>query len=322
MSVGRTRILLLDRNRHTLVTGSRLFRSPASHKNHFHSARSPLPSLSTIMILYAVIARVIDGVVLVDGSSPELKGNFQQVATDFLSRLIDHRDELTEGTRKTFIHQNPVERDYLSYFIDSCASAIGEVAPHEDSDLTASEYYFHLLVRKDLYFCCLGDDPDTRDQKVSFAFLDAMQAEFHKIYRNPTRIANANAYAFQKAFTPNIRAQMHYHNTNHTSIAQEDRVRDLLAQVSDMKGVMGRNITLLLDRGDSLQRLSDKSQMALSDASVFRKQAQYHRNRQMRRYYVSVFFTLLAISFFIFILSVSICGVGLKHCRASNTSNN
>ena len=111
------------------------------------------------MIIYTVICRARDAAVLVEESSPELAGNAPQVTAMLLSHLKDNPHLVQEGERKTFVQKNMTEDDFLSYFIESCSVALGE-------ESAAEEHYFHLLSKSGVYFCCIGDDPDFRDQKV------------------------------------------------------------------------------------------------------------------------------------------------------------
>lgn len=111
------------------------------------------------MIIYTVICRVRDVAVLVEVSSPELSGNAPQVTTKLLTHLRDHPELLVEGEYKTFVQRNQQEEDFLSNIVQSCASVLNEEPWDED-------YYFHLLMRDGVFYCCIGDDPDIRDQKV------------------------------------------------------------------------------------------------------------------------------------------------------------
>lgn len=112
------------------------------------------------MIIYTVICRARDAAILVEESTPELAGNAPQVTTMLLTHLKDHPELVQEGEMKTFVQRNLEEVDFLSYFIESCSTALGE----EESGV--EEHWFHLLSRKGVYYCCIGDDPDIRDQKV------------------------------------------------------------------------------------------------------------------------------------------------------------
>jgi len=45
-----------------------------------------------------------------------------------------------------------------------CVQKIGD--NNEDGENEMQEHYFHLTRKDNVFYCCLGDDPDPRDQKV------------------------------------------------------------------------------------------------------------------------------------------------------------
>jgi hypothetical protein len=111
-------------------------------------------------IVYVSICRARDAAILCEVTDPQVKGtNVSQVAIQLLEHLRDHPTLMEEGERKTFVHHNAPEVDFLSHFVEACATAMGE---EEELD----EYYFHLFLKDQVYYVCLGDDADVRDQKV------------------------------------------------------------------------------------------------------------------------------------------------------------
>ena len=111
------------------------------------------------MIIYAVICRARDASILADCSSPELRGNAAHVTQMLMEHLRDHPELIFDGDCKTFVQRNEAENDFFSHFIEACATALGD-------SYAAEEHYFHLYFKDEVFYCCLGDDPDIRDQKV------------------------------------------------------------------------------------------------------------------------------------------------------------
>ena len=267
------------------------------------------------MIIYAAIARVTDAAVLVDCCDPLLKGNAALVTSILMEHLRDNPTLVNEGDLRTFVQRNADESlDFFSHFLDSaCAMALG--------DDTVDENYFHLYRKEQVFYCCLSDDLDARDQKVNFAFLDHVQKEFTKLFKT-SRIMNANAYSLDKIFKPNMRSAMHYYNTNHKSLAMEESVQKVMAQVQDLQAVMNKNINLMLERGENLEILLDKTDMLQQDAMVFRKKSRRMLQQQRRKYYIRIFIMFCVFALFIFLVSLGICGAGYKYCRARDSNNN
>jgi hypothetical protein len=146
--------------------------------------------------------------------------------------------------------------------------------------------------------------------------LQALALEFSKAYTK-RRIKKCNAYAMDKEFGTTVRSTMHYYNTNHKRLSRDQQVERLLAQVEDMKTVLGRNLHLLLEREDKLNRLVEKSEMARRDSMVFKKRSIILKDQYRVRN--NKFYALLAgliIVIFYTILTAA-CGVRFQYCRAN-----
>jgi vesicle-associated membrane protein 7 len=138
--------------------------------------------------------------------------------------------------------------------------------------------------------------------------------EFTKRHR-PRRIANCNAYALDKDFKPTVRAAVHYHNVNHKSLAQEERVQKLNAKICNLQQIMGRNIDLLLERGENLDDLLVKSEGLEKDAAVFKKKSVVIRRRTQRKYYFWMGIYISIGIVFVYMFTVGVCGEGFQYCR-------
>lgn len=112
-------------------------------------------------IVYAVICRASDATILVENTSPELKGNAAQVTLALMQHLRDHPELVEEGDHKTLKHRNDEEEDFFDHFVHAACTA-GAM----DDDDEPDEHFFHLYLKDEVFYCCLGDDPGTRDQAV------------------------------------------------------------------------------------------------------------------------------------------------------------
>jgi vesicle-associated membrane protein 7 len=122
-------------------------------------------------------------------------------------------------------------------------------------------------------------------------------------------------------FSPMIRSTMHYHNIHHNEIKQDEKVKNLLAKVENIRDVMGRNIHMLLQRGEKFDDILAKSDKLNMDAQVFKKNAKHTKQILCRRYY----FTCAVLSFIILALLymslVGVCGFDLSRCKNKGQSN-
>lgn len=112
---------------------------------------------------------------------------------------------------------------------------------------------------------------------------------------------------------------MHYYNTNHKQLAREESVQKVMAKVQDLKDVMNRNLTLLLERGENLETLLQQSDLLQEDAQVFKKKSRIMLRRQQRKYYIRIAIIVFIVATLSFLASIGICGVGLKYCRRSSS---
>lgn len=113
-------------------------------------------------IVYAVVCRARDAAVLAEACDRDIKGSVGPVMVELLQHLSKNPELFADGDMKTFVQRNDDEDqlDFFSHFIEACSAAIGE------GTVETEEHYFHLYFKDELFYCCLGDDPDTRDQKV------------------------------------------------------------------------------------------------------------------------------------------------------------
>lgn len=259
------------------------------------------------MIVYAVICRAKDAIVLAEHSSDSLmSGNAPQVVIALMEHLRDNPNLIQDNDMKTFVHNNAeAEDDFFQDFMNVCAMQT------EIQDASVDEHYFHLYLKDGVTYCCISDDPDTRDQKVNFAFLQQIQQEFSK--QNRFRIISmANAYGMDKKFAPNFRSALHYYNINHSTLRQDDKVTAMMAQVEDMKDVMGRSIQLSMRRAANLERMLQKTDEMEADIQVFYKKAKVIKKRKKKQYY-RVYAAMAAMFFFfVYLMMAAACGFKLE----------
>jgi vesicle-associated membrane protein 7 len=120
-----------------------------------------------------------------------------------------------------------------------------------------------------------------------------------------------------KEFGANIRTALHYYNINHAKLAQEKKVKKVLAEIEDLKDVIGKNIQLVLRQTADLEKMVKKSEQATESTLVFRKKATQVRNKLWRRHKASGCGLILSVALLIYIILAMTCGWGLTGCRVS-----
>jgi uncharacterized membrane protein YgcG len=125
----------------------------------------------------------------------------------------------------------------------------------------------------------------------------------------------------EKKFSPILRSATHYHNVNAAKISQDEHVQSALGKVEEMKTVMGRNIVLLMERGESLDVLADRSDVLRQDASVFKKKSNRMKNKMQRKWLCMMAIVAAIVLVLLYLVVVGVCGVGLDYCRSSSSGD-
>lgn len=260
-------------------------------------------------LMYAVVCRATDAVVLTEACDKDLKSVIGPAFYELLQHLRTH--PLEEGDRQTFVQKpNNIEEqsyDFLSHFLMSCQAAIGETENISD------DYYFHIFRRNNVYYGCLGDDARLPYQKVHFAFLEQVANEFSKRYWS-SRVQNAKAMAMDSTFLPTLRSAMHYHNINADKIKQDDKVKHMLAKTDSVQNALGRNLNMLLQNQTKYDGLLQRSEILSQDVKVFRKKARVTKRRMQVRYYFWSMACCGIILLLSYLVLASSCGITLQHC--------
>ncbi|KAF3644839.1 Vesicle-associated membrane protein [Capsicum annuum] len=92
-------------------------------------------------------------------------------------------------------------------------------------------------------------------RKIPIAFLERTKEEFTKKYGGG-KAATAVANSLNREFGPKLKEQMLYCVDHPEEISKLTKVK---AQVSEVKGVMMENIEKVLDRGEKIELLVDKT---------------------------------------------------------------
>jgi hypothetical protein len=146
-----------------------------------------------------------------------------------------------------------------------------------------------------------------------FAFLQATARDFSGKYTK-RRIKNCNAYALDKDFSPNVRTSMHYYNTNRKSLGRDPKINALMGRVEDMKTILGRNLTLLLEREHKLDALMEKSEQTRRDSLVFKKRAIKLKNEVENRSFKLWCLIAGTLALFMYAIITSQCGFRFQNC--------
>lgn len=190
-----------------------------------------------------------------------------------------------------------------------------EKIPQQDGKMTYvyDDYVFHYIVENGICYLCMSDEKNKH--RIPFAFLEDTKDRF--LMKFGLEAAQQSiAFSMNEDFKGSLAERMTYYNTD-AADRSIDNIGTVKSQIDEVKDVMVQNIERVLDRGEKIELLVDKTEQLNQQAFRFESNSRSLRRalywRQMRfRAIVGVigFVTL-------YFASASICGFGFQHCKAS-----
>jgi len=188
--------------------------------------------------------------------------------------------------------------------------AILEKIPPNNSKLTYvyDRYLFHYICEDGLTYMCMADDSFNR--RIPFAFLQDIKERFLTTY-GQERPFTALPYGINE-FSKTIAKQMEYYSTNPNA----DRIKQVHGEIEQVKDVMVHNIERVLERGERIELLVDKTDNLNQQAFAFKK-----RSTQLKRSMwwknTKLMIILVAVLLLVIYCLISFaCGFpGWKNCR-------
>ncbi|KAG6488539.1 hypothetical protein ZIOFF_049782 [Zingiber officinale] len=200
-----------------------------------------------------------------------------------------------------------------------------KLPPDSDSRLCFSQdrYIFHVLRSDGITFLCMAND--TFGRRVPFLYLEDIHMRFMKNYG---RVAHsALAYEMNDEFSRVLHQQMELYSSN-PSVDTLTRVRGEVSEANvfrpkifhaklQVHTIMVDNIEKILDRGDRLALLVDKTATMQDSAFHFRKQSKrLRRALWMKNAKLLAVLTFLIV-LLLYIIIAAICGgITLPSCRS------
>ena len=134
-------------------------------------------------------------------------------------------------------------------------------------------HLFHVLTTSGLCFLCMADEAFGR--RVPFAFLEEVKSRFMAAYGGAS--ATALAYAYNTEFSRVLHQQMEYFSSSNSG---GDPLSQAKTDLADVRALAVQNIDAVLDRGEKIELLVDKTEVLAGDAFRFKKQASRVKHAQ------------------------------------------
>ncbi|XP_058729338.1 vesicle-associated membrane protein 721 [Vicia villosa] len=159
---------------------------------------------------------------------------------------------------------------------------------------------FNFLVDNGFSYCVVAVESVGR--QIPIAFLERIKDDFNKRYGGG-RAATATAKSLNKEFGPKLKEHMQYCVDHQEEVSKLAKVK---AQVSEVKGVMMENIDKVIDRGEKIEVLVDKTENLHSQAQDFR-----HHGTQLRRkmWYQNMKIKLIVLAIIIALILIIVLSV-------------
>ncbi|KAI7879889.1 vesicle-associated membrane protein 713-like protein [Lichtheimia hyalospora FSU 10163] len=181
--------------------------------------------------------------------------------------------------------------------------AILEKIPPNNSKLTYvyDSYLFHYICEDGITYMCMADNSFGR--RIPFAFLQDIKEKFLSTY-GKDRVMNARTPYGLNEFSRVLAKQMEYFSSN----AGSDRLKQVHGEIEQVKDVMVHNIERVLERGERIELLVDKTDNLNQQAFAFKKRstqlkrAMWWKNTKLM---IMIGVLLFLIAYFI---AASVCG--------------
>eukprot|EP00732_Lithocolla_globosa_P006534 Lithocolla_globosa_v1_NODE_7658_length_917_cov_25.230858.p1 type:complete len:236 gc:universal NODE_7658_length_917_cov_25.230858:842-135(-) len=131
-------------------------------------------------------------------------------------------------------------------------------------------YLFHYIAEDGLVYMCMADEEFGR--RVPFAFLEDIKRRFINTYGD--RGKTAIPLGMNAEFSKVLSKQMGYYSEN----PDADRINEVRNEIDTVKNVMVQNIEKVLERGERMELLVDKTDNLNQQAFQFSK-----RSTQLKR---------------------------------------
>eukprot|EP01094_Clydonella_sp_ATCC50884_P012143 TRINITY_DN2205_c0_g1_i1.p2 TRINITY_DN2205_c0_g1~~TRINITY_DN2205_c0_g1_i1.p2 ORF type:complete len:234 (-),score=61.86 TRINITY_DN2205_c0_g1_i1:197-856(-) len=128
------------------------------------------------------------------------------------------------------------------------------------------QHVFHYKMDDALIYLCMADQGFGR--RLPFAYLDDIQTRWKSMFGDRGR--TAPSMGMNSDFSRTLRTQMEFYNTNPAA----DKVKEVTEQLDEVKNVMSQNIEKVLNRGERIELLVDKTSHLEASSNTFRKRSE------------------------------------------------
>jgi vesicle-associated membrane protein 7 len=168
-----------------------------------------------------------------------------------------------------------------------------------------SRHVFHYIVEDKIIYLCMCDDMSKR--RIPFAFLEDIKQRFRATYGD--KVHTAIAFSMNEDFGRTLQKQIDFYNG-----PSADTFAQVNNKLDDVKNVMVQNIEMVLERGEKLELLVDKTDKLQNQAFKFEKSSKKLKNamfwKRVKLYALFIFIIVLII----WIITAVACDIDYSKC--------
>lgn len=174
---------------------------------------------------------------------------------------------------------------------------LGKIPKHNHKRTYQEDRYnFHYKYSGTHVFLCVADRE--YPMRVCFAFLDDIEQRFLQGSRNLRGM---------------LKERIAFHNDT-----KNDKVMRVQGQIEEVKGVMVRNIDSVLERGEKIEVLAEKSEDLSKNANLFKKQGTQLKRAMWWKNFKLQLLIIFIILLVIFVIVWIACGINFEKCKTNN----
>ncbi|CAK9142192.1 unnamed protein product [Ilex paraguariensis] len=199
----------------------------------------------------------------------------RQIPIAFLERVKEDFNKRYGGGKAATAVANSLNKEFgskLKEHMQYCVDHPEEISKLAKVKAQVSEVIKFAIITFVASYCVVA--VESAGRQIPIAFLERVKEDFNKRYGGG-KAATAVANSLNKEFGSKLKEHMQYCVDHPEEISKLAKVK---AQVSEVKGVMMENIEKVLDRGEKIELLVDKTENLRSQAQDFRQ-----NGTQMRR---------------------------------------
>jgi vesicle-associated membrane protein 7 len=184
---------------------------------------------------------------------------------------------------------------------------------NEKRSYVYNRHIFHYIVEDGLVYLCMADEEMSR--RIPFAFLIDIKGRWKSAYGDGG--STAMAYGMNEDFSKVLCKQMDFYSNDPSA----DRINKVKGEIDEVKNIMVTNIERVLERGERIELLVDKTDNLSLQANTFKKKSSQLKRamwwKNMKLWLIIIFVLLLVIYFIV----AAVCGgLALPDCTSSSPS--